>query len=181
MAAMKPNGPMDDQGGVRERLAGYAMLPLRLFLGVTFLYAGIDKYTSWGPFSDMDLTAMERMLEFGRDRGAAGWLTDLVLDHPDLLLNAAAIAEIAVGAAVLAGLATRLAALAGAGLALTFWLTVTWSSTPYYFGQDLPMLAGFVALVLGGAGALSVDTWLAARRTDDAGAAAAPGGAGGDG
>jgi thiosulfate dehydrogenase [quinone] large subunit len=157
---------MDDQGGVRERLAGYAMLPLRLFLGVTFLYAGIDKFTSWGPFSPMDRDTMETMLEFSRDKAAAPWLTDLVLDHPDALLTATAFAEIAVGAAVLAGLLTRLAALGGAALSLSMWLTVTWSSSPYYFGQDLPILAGFLALACGGAGALSLDTRLAARRTD---------------
>ena len=162
-SAARGNSPMDDQGGVRERLAGYAMLPLRLFLGVTFLYAGIDKFTDWGPFSSFDRDAMETNLEFARDDAAAGWLVDLSLDHPDLLLTGSAVAEIVIGAMVLAGLFTRLAALAGAGLALSFWLTVTWSTSPYYFGQDLPVLAGFLALALGGAGALSLDARLTKR------------------
>lgn len=164
MARMRPNGPMDDQGGVRERLAGLAMLPLRLFLGVTFLYAGFDKYTDAGPFSAMDRDTMASMLEHGRDHAAAPWLNDLAVDNPDVLLNGAAVTEIVVGAAVLLGVATRLAALGGAVLALSFWLTISWDTSPYYFGQDLPVLAGFAALVLGGAGAFSLDSWLAARR-----------------
>jgi thiosulfate dehydrogenase [quinone] large subunit len=161
--ATKGNSPMDDQGGVRERLARYAMLPLRLFLGVTFVYAGIDKFTSWGPFTSFDRTAMETMLEFSRDDSAAAWLADLALDHPDLVLTGSAVAEIVIGVAVLAGVFTRLAALAGAALALSFWLTVTWSTSPYYFGQDLPVLAGFLALALAGAGALSLDARLLKR------------------
>lgn len=32
-------------GGRRETATRYALLPLRVFLGVTFVYAGIDKLT----------------------------------------------------------------------------------------------------------------------------------------
>ncbi|MBL1065684.1 DoxX family protein [Streptomyces sp. 7-21] len=153
-------------GGPREMAARYALLPLRLFLGLTFLYAGIDKFTDATPFSSaMDRDTMEAMLEFARDDAAAAWLADLALDNPDLFGNGVALAEMAVGAGVLFGLLTRLAAAGGALLSLSFWLTVSWSTDPYYFGADLPFAAGFITLVLAGSGPLAFDSLLAARRS----------------
>lgn len=157
MTEPKADSPMTDQGGVRERLGRLGMMPLRLFFGVTFLYAGIDKFTGWGPFSSYDRSAMERSLEFARDGSAVPWLVDLTLDHPGLFLTGAAVAEIVIGAALLAGLLTRIAALGGALLTLSLWLTVTWNAEPYYFGADLPYFFGFLTLVLTGAGAYSLD------------------------
>jgi thiosulfate dehydrogenase [quinone] large subunit len=151
-------------GGLRDTAARYALLPLRLFLGITFLYAGIDKYTDAGPFSSaMSTDIMESMLETTKDDAAMGWLADLALDNPGLFGNGVAVAEIAVGAAVLIGLLTRLAAAVGALLSLSFWLTVTWTTEPYYFGQDLPYLAGFVTLLLAGSGPLAADAAIATR------------------
>ncbi|MDT0443640.1 DoxX family protein [Streptomyces johnsoniae] len=152
-------------GGPREAAARYAVLPLRLFLGLTFLYAGIDKFTDAGPFSSaMSTDAMEQMLRFSREDAAAGWLADLALDHPGPLLGGAAVAEIAVGAGVLFGLLTRLAAAGGALLSFSFWLTVSWNADPYYFGQDLPYLFGFVTLLLAGPGPFALGRLLSARQ-----------------
>ncbi|WP_227869897.1 MULTISPECIES: DoxX family protein [Streptomyces] len=164
MPVNRVNGPMDDQGGVRERLALHALLPLRLFLGFTFLYAGIDKFTSWGPFtSSMDVSVMESMVEFSRDRAAAPWIAELAVDHPGLLITGAAVAEIVIGAAVLSGFLTRPAALAGALLMFSMWLTVGWGTSPYYFGQDLPYAVGFLTLALAGAGTFSLGAALRER------------------
>lgn len=146
-----------DPERLRQQAAQYAPLPLRLILGVTFLYAGLDKFTTWGPFSPMDRAAMEQMLSFGQDQAALPWLNELVLSQPVALLTLAAVTEAVVGACVLAGFLTRTAAACGAALALTFWLTVSWSASPFYFGQDLPLLAGFAALALLGAGPRSLD------------------------
>ncbi|ARQ68984.1 DoxX family protein [Streptomyces marincola] len=158
-------GPGGPGGGPRETAARYALLPLRLFLGLTFLYAGIDKYTDAGPFSGaMSTDAMERMLGFSREDAAAGWLADLALDHPGLFLDGVAVAEIAVGAGVLFGLLTRVAAAGGVLLSLSFWLTVTWPSDPYYFGQDLPYLFCFLTLLLAGPGPFALGRPLSARQ-----------------
>jgi thiosulfate dehydrogenase [quinone] large subunit len=152
-------------GGLRDTAARWALLPLRLFLGVTFVYAGVDKFTDVGPFSSvMSTEQMEAMLEFSREDAAAGWLVDLAVDNPGLFNNGVAVAEIAVGAGILVGLLTRLAAAGGALLALSFWLTVTWSGDPYYFGQDLPYLFGFVTLLLAGSGPLSLDSLLGSQQ-----------------
>ncbi|MFD7509329.1 DoxX family protein [Streptomyces sp. NPDC059853] len=137
--------------------ARYALLPLRLFLGLTFLYAGLDKYLDAGPFSAFSREHTITLLEFSRDSGPVPWLVDLALDHPALVGHGTAVAEILVGLAVLAGLATRPAAALGALLTLLMWLTVSWSTSPYYFGADLPYLFGFVTLLLTGSGPYALD------------------------
>lgn len=152
-------------GGLRETASRYALLPLRLFLGVTFLYAGIDKYTDAGPFSAaMDTGTMESMLRYARDDTGARWLVNLALDYQGFLVHGVAIAEIAVGAAVLIGLCTRVAAACGALLSLTFWLTVSWSTDPYYLGADLPCAAGFLTLLLAGSGPVALDALVSLRQ-----------------
>ncbi|MDT0346169.1 DoxX family protein [Streptomyces litchfieldiae] len=157
-------------GGAREAMARYATLPLRLFLGLTFLYAGIDKFTDAGPFSAaMSTDAMEGMLTATRDEAAAGWLAGLALDHPALFTGGIAVAELAVGAGVLLGVVTRLAAAGGALLSLSFWLTVSWPAEPYYLGQDLPYLLGFATLALAGGGPFSLGRVLTARRAQRSG------------
>ncbi|WP_062207361.1 DUF417 family protein [Streptomyces sp. NBRC 109706] len=151
-------------GGAGDTLARWAMLPLRLFLGFTFLYAGVDKYVDGGPFSSvMNTDTMEGMMLASRDDAAVPWLVDRALDAPDLVGNGVAVAEIVVGVAVLVGLRTRWAAAVGALLALSFWLTVSWSTDPYYFGADLPLLFGFGTLVLAGGGPYAVDGLLRDR------------------
>lgn len=159
-------GPLPGTGGPRgprEMASRFALLPLRLFLGVAFLYAGLDKYTDAGLFSDaMSLDAMETILEHSRESAAAPWLADFFLEHPAVFGHGVAIAELAVGFAVLVGLGTRLAAAGGGLLVLCFWLTVSWSTEPFYFGSDLPLLAGFATLLLAGGGPFALERLLPA-------------------
>ena len=67
-----------------------------------------------------------------------------------------ALGEIAIGLGALSGLAFRLAAVGGALLSLLFWLTASWTTTPYYYGADLPYALGWVALAIAGTGDLLV-------------------------
>lgn len=167
-------GPLPGTGGpggaLRDSAARLAPLPLRLFLGVTFGYAGVDTWVDAAPFSDATTTdRMATQLRFARDDAAAGWLVDLALERPGLFANGVAVAEVAVGAGLLLGFLTRLAALGGALLSLSFWLTVSFSVDPYYFGPDLPLLAGFATLLPVGSGPVAVDAALAAARERRAG------------
>jgi thiosulfate dehydrogenase [quinone] large subunit len=70
---------------------------------------------------------------------------------------AIAFGELAVGLGVLLGLWTRLAAVGGLLLALSFFLTVSWSTRPYFYGSDIVFLFAWTPLVLAGdGGVLSV-------------------------
>jgi thiosulfate dehydrogenase [quinone] large subunit len=151
-------------GGPRAAAARYALLPLRLFLGATFVYAGLDKLTDPAFLDGAGADSLAATLEGVRATAGARWMVDLALENPEGFGLAIALGEIAVGIGTLLGLWTRVAAVGGAVISATFWLTVSWSSHPYYLGNDLAYLMAWTPLVLAGAPRLSVDAVLAARR-----------------
>jgi thiosulfate dehydrogenase (quinone) large subunit len=150
--------------GPRDLAARWALLPLRIFLGVTFCYAGIDKLTDPAFLSASGPGSLGRLLHAAHGSAGAGWLVDLALQAPTGFGYAIALGELAVGLGTLLGLWSRVAALGGALLSLTFWLTVSWSVTPYYHGNDLAYLLAWTPLLLAGSPRLSLDAVLAARR-----------------
>ncbi|MFI5725743.1 DoxX family protein [Streptomyces cyaneofuscatus] len=156
-------GPGEPKG-LRERAGQYALLPLRLFLGVTFVYAGLDKLTDSGFLSATGPGSIGELMNTVRDSSAVPALVDLALKSPEGFGYAIAIGELLVGLGTLVGLWARLAALGGALISLSLWLTVSWQSTPYYYGNDLPYLMAWLPLVLAGASMFSVDAFLASRR-----------------
>jgi thiosulfate dehydrogenase (quinone) large subunit len=151
-------------GGLRALAGRYALLPLRIFLGVTFVYAGFDKLTDSRFLSDSGAGSIGDLMRGVRDLSAVPELVDLALRNPVGFGYAIAIGEIAVGLGTLAGLLARVAALGGALISLSLWLTVSWQATPYYYGNDLAYLMAWLPLVLAGAPLLSLDALIAARR-----------------
>ncbi|MGW5350559.1 DoxX family protein [Streptomyces sp. NPDC004031] len=152
----------------------YALLPLRVFLGVTFVYAGLDKLTSDSFFTDSANGSLLQILHASHDTAAIPGLVDLALKAPHGFGYAIALGEIAVGLGTLAGLFGRVAAAGGALISLSLWLTVSWPTTPYYYGNDLAYLMAWLPLVLAGTPLLSADRLLAVRRERAAGAPGAP-------
>src|SRR4051794_41528005 len=66
-----------------------------------------------------------------------GWLLGLSAHAPVLVGISIALGELAVGLATLVGLWVRVAAAGGLLLALTFFLTVSFHTRPYYYGSDI--------------------------------------------
>ncbi|MET7640407.1 DoxX family protein [Streptomyces sp. NPDC005438] len=151
-------------GGLRDTAARYALLPLRLFLGVTFVYAGLDKLTDRAFFASSGTGSLAATLDGVRDTAALPFLVELAQRNPEGFGYAIALGELAVGLGTLLGLWSRVAALGGALISLTFWLTVSWSTEPYYLGNDLAYLIAWLPLLLAGIPRHSVDAVLAARR-----------------
>jgi len=149
----------------RETARRYALLPLRIFLGVTFVYAGLDKLTSNTFFTDSANGSLVQTLHGTHDTAAIPGMIDLALKAPHGFGYAIAFGEIAVGLGMLAGLLGRVAALGGALISLSLWLTVSWSTTPYYYGNDLAYLMAWLPLVLAGTPYLSLDGLITKRRT----------------
>ncbi len=151
-------------GGWRDAGTRYALLPLRIFLGITFVYAGLDKLTDAAFFTSAP-GSMEATLNAVRGSAAIPGMIDLALQNPDAFGYAIAGGEIAVGLGTLAGLLARIAALGGALISLSLWLTVSWATQPYYYGNDLVYLMAWLPLILAGAPVLSLDAGLAGRRS----------------
>jgi len=137
-------------------------MPIRLIVGYGFLAHGLAK------------------LARGPDK-FAHILQALGLPAPDLLAWATVLVEVAGGLAVLAGAFVSFAALPMAVVLLVAAITVhlpngfssiklqSVDAAGAHFGQpgyetDLLYLAGIAALALGGAGPLSLDAAMAARR-----------------
>ncbi|MFI1966734.1 DoxX family protein [Streptomyces pathocidini] len=151
-------------GPWRESAARYALLPLRLFLGATFVYAGVDKLTDPSFLAANGSGSLGELMRAVRDGAAIPALVDLALKNPVGFGYAIAVGEIAVGVATLVGLLGRLAAFGGALISLSLWLTVSWQTTPYYYGNDLAYLMAWVPMVVAGAPMYSLDAKLASRR-----------------
>lgn len=149
---------------VRAHAARHALLPLRLFLGFTFVYAGLDKLTDPAFLSAAGDGSIGQQMQSVRDAAAVPGLVDLALGDPVGFGFAMAVGELVVGLGVLAGLLTRIAALGGGLISLSLWLTVSWAATPYYYGNDLAYLMAWTPLVLAGAPSLSLDSVLLRRR-----------------
>ncbi|MEV1044659.1 DoxX family protein [Streptomyces sp. NPDC049916] len=155
---------LGERGTLRERAGLLALLPLRLFLGVTFVYAGLDKLTDSGFLAADGAGSIGEMMRGVRDSSAIPALVDLALKSPEGFGYAIAIGELLVGLGTLVGLWARLAALGGALISLSLWLTVSWQATPYYYGNDLPYLVAWLPLLLAGAPMFSADAFLTERR-----------------
>ncbi|MFF6886462.1 DoxX family protein [Streptomyces sp. NPDC012421] len=156
-----PRGRLD---GWKATATRYALLPLRIFLGVTFVYAGLDKLTDPAFLADTGSGSIGETMRGVRDSSAVPWLVDLALNNPTAFGYAIAFGELAVGLGTLLGLFARVAALGGALLSLSLWLTVSWQVSPYYLGNDLAYLMAWLPLLLAGAPVLSADRLLAERR-----------------
>ncbi|WP_055493237.1 DoxX family protein [Streptomyces sp. TP-A0356] len=155
---------LDEGRAWRETAGRYALLPLRVFLGVTFIYAGLDKLTNSAFLHDSGSGSIGELMQSVRGSSAIPALVDLALKNPVGFGHAMAFGELAVGIGTLLGLLARIAALGGALISLSLWLTVSWASTPYYYGNDLAYLMAWLPLVLAGAPVLSVDAAIRARR-----------------
>lgn len=163
----RPGGPPGDPGSPRGRAAspGWVLLPQRIFLGVTFTFAGLQKLADPN-FFDADIpTSIQGQLAIFRETSPIRVLLGPVASHAVLFGVVISLAEIAVGLGTLLGLWTRLAALGGALLSLSFLLTVSWGTRPYYYGSDIVFLVAWLPLIwVGAAGVLSLDAVLARRR-----------------
>ncbi len=129
-----------------------ALLPLRLFLGVTFVYAGVQKLSDPGFLHAGAPTYIGTQLH-GFAAGTPGGfvLRTFALPHPELAGVGVALTEILIGLLVAAGLLTRLAAAVGLGLNLLLFLTASWHTTPYFLGPDLIFVFAWLPFVLAGA------------------------------
>lgn len=140
-------------------------MPLRLFLGVTFCYAGLQKLADprfFDPAAPTSIQQQMRLVQasspigFLVSAGAhAGWVVGLVI----------ALGELAVGLGTLAGLRSRTAAVGGMVLSLSFFLTVSWSTTPYFYGADIVFLFAWTPFAALGSGGVCSPGRLVATRT----------------
>ncbi len=125
-------------------------MPLRVFLGGTFLYAGLSKILDTHYLDHTSPLGVHAQMLHAAPTSPIGPLVSFAADHPTVIGLVIAFGEMAVGLGTLLGLFTRIAALGGFLLALSFFLTVSWTTRPYYFGADIVFAAAWTPLLVAG-------------------------------
>jgi thiosulfate dehydrogenase [quinone] large subunit len=147
--------------GHATSMAGWALLPLRLFLGGTFTFAGLQKLANPGFFDKSNPTSIQSQLASAARVSPIHALVAHLASHAVLLGVVIALAEVAVGVATVVGLWSRVAAVGGMALSFCLFLTVSFHSSPYYTGSDIVFVFAWVPLLVAGAGGvLSLDAIL---------------------
>lgn len=153
-----------DWSGRGLRQPGWLLLPLRVFLGVTFTFAALQKLSNPDFFNPSSPTSVQHQMALVAPASPIGPLVQLSLHAGPVVGLFIALGELAVGIGTLLGLRARIAATGGALLALSFFLTVSWTTTPYYYGADIVFLFAWTPFIgMGAAGVLSTDAWSARR------------------
>lgn len=129
----------------------WALLPLRLFLGGTFVYAGIQKLTDPQYFKASAPGYIGKQIaSFAHGSPIGSLLLHVAAPHAVLFGALVAYGEIAIGLGALIGLLFRPAAFFGAVLSLIFFLSASWRVYPYFYGADIVFLFGWITLLLAG-------------------------------
>jgi thiosulfate dehydrogenase [quinone] large subunit len=167
----RPSGPpgperrLPFQAPVRAWvLSEWALLPLRVFMGATFIYAGLQKLANPNFFQwASPISIKAQLIAAAHTSPIHALLVPLEgIAKPIGLIIA--FGELAVGIGTLLGLWSRVAAIGGILLSLMLFLTVSYHASPYFTGADIVFFFAWMPFIISGGGArLSFDAWIANR------------------
>jgi thiosulfate dehydrogenase [quinone] large subunit len=145
-------------------MAGWALLPLRAFLGITFVFAGLQKLANPAFFNAANPASIQAQLAAAQRVSPIHSLLGPISHVAVLVGLLIAFGELAIGLGTLLGFLARPAAVGGLILSLMLFLTVSYHSHPYYTGSDIVFVFAWMPLVIAGVGGvLSADAVLAHR------------------
>src|SRR6266699_901717 len=134
-----------------KSILGWAVLPLRLFIGITFIYAGIQKLTDPQYFHPSAARYIgNQIAAFASGSPMHGFLVNVAGPHAMLVGALVAYGELAIGLGALFGLLLRPAAFCGILLNLVFFLSATWRVYPYFYGSDIVFIFCWITLLIAG-------------------------------
>lgn len=125
-------------------------LPLRLFLGITFVYAGIQKITDPQFFDPKAIGYIGKQVARFSVGSPIGGLMVRFVSHAPLLGAVIILGEIAIGLGTLFGFLFRPATFFGLVLSLIFFLSASWHTYPYFYGADIVFVFAWLTLILCG-------------------------------
>ena len=160
-----PIGSNRGTGPAATVAAGWFLVPLRLFLGGTFLFAGLQKLANPQFFANDSPISIHAQLVGASHVSPIHALVVHLVPVADGVGAVIAVGEVAIGLGVLVGLWMRVAAAAGMLVSFSLFLSVSFHASPYFTGSDIVFFFAWTPFVLAGAaGAPALDTWLARRR-----------------
>jgi thiosulfate dehydrogenase [quinone] large subunit len=145
-------------------MAEWALLPLRLFLGATFLYAGLQKLANPNFFRAQSPISIQAQLIAASHTSPLHALLIHLIRVAVPIGVVISFSEVAIGVGVLLGLWTRIAAIGGAVLSFSLFLTISFHASPYFTGADIVFFFAWLPFIITGGGTkLSADAWIADR------------------
>jgi thiosulfate dehydrogenase (quinone) large subunit len=145
-------------------LAEWALLPLRIFLGATFTFAGLQKLANPNFFNGASPTSIQAQLVAAARTSPIHLLLTHLVQFAKPIGIVIAVGEVAIGVGTLFGLWMRVAAIGGLVLSLSLFLTVSFHASPYYTGADIVFFFAWLPFLAAGSGSrLSIDSWVARR------------------
>ncbi len=144
---------------------GWVLLPLRMFLGITLVYAGLLKFFDASYLDPNSPNGVQAQMLASAATSPISGLVTFSAEHATLFGLSIAFGELIAGLGIVLGVWTRVAALGGLLLSLSFFLTVSWGTDPYFFGPDIVFLFAFTPLVIGGDGGVLSFAAVIARAT----------------
>jgi thiosulfate dehydrogenase [quinone] large subunit len=146
-----------------------ALVILRTYIGVIFLWAGIDKFANQAFLDPDSPNGIKADLAAAVENSPIGFLVELVDSYPVALGTAIALTEIFIGIGLIVGLWSRIWALLGILGQISIALTVGWGIDPGYESPNVPYIFALLPILAMGSGACSLD----ARRASAGSATAA--------
>ena len=140
-----------------ETFPSWVLLPLRAFMGFTFVFAGLQKLANRSFFTAGAPGSIQEQLRASARTSPVHFLVTPALHAPVAFGVVIALAEIAVGLGVGLGVLSRAAAAGGMLLSFLFFVTVSFNTWPYYLGSDIVFLFAWTPMLLAGSGPLSLD------------------------
>jgi len=132
-------------------LSSNLLWPLRIFMGLTFLYAGVQHLTDPTFFDPSSSGYIGHLItEYAIGSPINPLLIGIVEPNAIAFGYTVAVAESLIGIAVLTGFLFRIAAFAGLLLNFMFYLSATWNAFPFYFGSDIVFVMCWLTLLLTG-------------------------------
>jgi thiosulfate dehydrogenase [quinone] large subunit len=121
---------------------------LRIFLGVTFIYAGWDKASDPGFLTQGEPTYIGTQLAAFAANSPIDFLLNRILEHATYVGIFVMFAEFAVGIATLLWVAPATAAFGGLLISITLWLSSSFYTTPYFLAGDSAYAVMWLAYLL---------------------------------
>lgn len=151
-------------------MAKWVLLPMRLFLGITFIYAGIQKLADPQFFNPAARGYIGKQIIAFATGSPLQDILIRIIPHAALFGALVAYGEIAIGLGTLLGLLFRSAAFFGILINLVFYLSATWHVYPYFYGSDIVFIFCWLTLLISGpvnTGLPSLDEWFVQRVLSD--------------
>ena len=113
-----------------------ALRVMRIWLGITWIYAGCDKASDPGFLSAGSSTYIGSQLSGYATHSPLGFAFDTLIEYASLVGGFVILSEFAIGLATLLWVAPRLAAFGGFLMSLGLWISSTFHVSPYFLASN---------------------------------------------